>query len=378
MSVSQNINWDGVQYCYIPPAELRIPPSVKISSAHTKGEDIDPITYEVIRHRIWRAVWDGGITTARMCVSPITWITRDLQSALFLENGDCVFFGPFLQYMAGMLEPSLKWILENRGEDPGINPGDIFLMNDPWIGTVHQPDVGLMGPIFVDDKIFAWTGITEHQNDLGGNTPGSFCMSAPDVFSDPQPIPPIKIVKGGNMDKQLLDLYMRMSRTPRHLELDLRAGLAGNKVVHNQIQELIQIYGHQLVKGVMLQIINNSEKAFLDKMAEIPDGIWSQTGFMEGAMSGDRKAHRVVLTMEKQKNELFFTNEGTDPQVGSINLTYAGWRGAIMSMISVILLPEQMGAIGGSYEALPFRPGARNHHLSYLWGGCQSSWNLPS
>lgn len=353
MSNGEEVIWDGVENCYIPAGELSVSPKVKLNRDYTKEEDIDPIAFEVIRHRLWRAVWDGGQTCARMCASPITLITRDLQPALFLENGDCIFFGPYLQYMAGMLEPSLKWIMENRGEDPGINRDDMFLQNDPWIGTVHQGDVGLFAPVFVGDEIFAWTAMNEHQNDIGGMSPGSFCLSAPDIWSDPQPIPPIKMVKGGKIDRQLLDLYKRMSRTPNNLELDLRAAIAGNTVMKNRILEIIDEFGLELVKGVMLKIIVNSEKAFLDRIKNIPDGTWTQVTFME---HNDRFAYRIVLTMEKEGNELSFTNEGTETQVGALNLTYAGWRGAVMAMLSVMLLPEQMGAVGGAMWHCHFNP----------------------
>ena len=77
---------------------------------------------------------------------------------------------------------------------------------------------------------------------------------------------------------------------------------------------------------------------------------------MQGAMSGDRKANRLVVTMEKKGTELTFSNEGTDPQVGSINVTYAAWRGGVMSMFSVMVLPEHMGAIAGAMKHVHFKP----------------------
>jgi len=353
MAYGEETIWDGIENCYIPPQELRLPPQVRLNGEHDDYDDMDLILFEVIRHRLWRAIWDGGLTCARMCASPITLITRDLQPALFLENGDCVFFGPYLQYMSGMLEPSVKWILENRGEDPGIAADDMFLMNDPWIGTIHQGDVGILAPIFTGDEIFAWTAMCEHQNDIGGITPGSFCMSAEDIWADPQPIPPIKMVRGGKVDRQLLDLYKRMSRTPNNLELDLRAAIAGNTVMKKRIQEIIEEFGHRMVKAVMLKVMDSSESAYLDKIADIPDGTWTQTTFME---HNDRLAYRVVLTMEKRGSELYFTNEGTEAQVGALNITYAGWRGAVMAMLSVMLLPEQMGAVGGAMRHCHFDP----------------------
>jgi N-methylhydantoinase B len=161
------------------------------------------------------------------------------------------------------------------------------------------------------------------------------------------------MVKGGKIEGQLLDLYKRMSRTPNNLELDLRAAIAGITTMKNRILEIIDEFGHKLVKSVMLKIIDNSEASFLRKIENIPDGTWTQTTFME---HNDRLAYRVVLTMEKKGSELYFSNEGTEAQVGAINITYAGWRGAIMSLLSVMLLPEQMGAVGGAMRHVHFNP----------------------
>jgi N-methylhydantoinase B len=319
-------------------------------------KDIDPVTYEVIRYRLWRAVWDAGVTCCRMCVSPVIMITRDLQPALFTEDGDCVFLGPYLVYMAGMLEVDVKWTLENRGDNPGINKDDIFFQNDPWVGTAHQPDVGIYGPIVVDNEIFGWSAICEHQNDIGGVAAGSFCMNALDIWYDPQPVPPIKLVEGGTMRQDLLDLCRRMSRTPVNLELDLRAGIAGNTLLKNRVLELVNQYGHKLVKGVMHAVINNSERAYLKRIDSIPDGTWGQTTYIQAATSNDRKAHRLVLTVEKRGTELYVTNEGTDPQVGAINLTYAAWVGGVLGMLGIMFVPEQMGAFKGAWKHVHFNP----------------------
>ncbi len=258
-----------------------------------------------------------------------------------------MFFGPHLQYMSGMMDLMVKWTLENRSDDPGIFDGDMFLQNDPWVGTAHQPDVGLLCPVFVDNQLFCWVANAMHQADVGGTTPGSFCPDATDIYHDPPCFPPIKIVDRGRIVRQVEDLYKRQSRLPTALALDLRAGIAGNNVAKDRILALVKRYGASVVKGVMRRIIQASEAALVERLKLIPDGTWRERSYQEVAVTGDRGVYQWMMTLTKKGDQLIFQNEGTDPQKGSANLPFAGWRGAILGVLNVLMLPEQMGALGG-------------------------------
>jgi len=348
--------WDGVQRVYIPPEHLDISPKVKLSTKCTKEKDIDIITYEIVRHALFRANYDMGITITNLCVSPISQITRDIQPTLFAEDGEVVYAGQYMQFMSEGVALAIKWTLENRGDNPGINDGDVFLQNDPWIGVAHQQDVSIYAPVFVGDEIFCWVGTGIHQNDIGGTVPGSFCMNATDIWMDPQPIPPIKMVKAGVMDRQLYELYTRMSRTPVHLGLDLKAAVAGINVQKARLQDLIDVYGVDLVKGVMRAIISRAELEFVRILETIPDGTWRQQYLFQGATSGDRKAHRYFVSMRKEGTELYLSNEGSDPQAGAINLTYGNWAGGVLAEANTMIIPEHMGAQGGAGRHIHFEP----------------------
>ncbi len=337
--------WNGVERSYIPGDQLYIHPSVQLHSE--EADHVDPITFEVIRHALQNINLEHGKTIEKLAVSPITLETRDFQTVILTEDADFVFFGPHLQYMSGMMDLMVKWTLENRSEDPGIFEGDMFLQNDPWVGTAHQPDVGLLCPVFVEGKIFCWVANAMHQADVGGTTPGSFCPDATDVFHDPPCFPPIKIVERGRVVRQVEDLYKRQSRLPVALSLDLRAGVAGNHVGKDRILELVERYGAAVVKAVMRRIIRASEVALVQRLELIPDGTWRERAYQEVAVTGDRGVYQWMMTLTKRGDQLIFRNEGTDPQKGSANLPFAGWRGAILGVLNVLMLPEQMGALGG-------------------------------
>ena len=102
----------------------------------------------------------------------------DLNPSILTEDAEFVYFGPYMQYMSGVTDTQVKWVLEYRSDNPGIKAGDMFLANDPWVGAAHQMDVMLICPVFHEGGLFCWITNCLHQYDIGGITPGSFCPSA--------------------------------------------------------------------------------------------------------------------------------------------------------------------------------------------------------
>jgi N-methylhydantoinase B len=354
-ATAEELVWDGVTHAYIPSEPLQVPASVKLHTA--SAPDVDPITYEVIRHSLWNINLEHGKVIQNLAVSPISLETRDFQTSLMTEDGDTLFFGPYLQYFSGIMDIMVKYLIEKRGEEPGIRDGDVFLHNDPWVGTAHQPDVIVCEPFFWEDEIFCWVGNCMHQNDVGGTVPGSFCPNAQDIFWDPPVLPPMRIVRDGKIDTELEAIYRRQSRTPINLALDLRAAIAGCHAAKARLGLLLQKYGPETVKGVMRKTLQTAEKAFVGRMERIPDGTWRERLYQEVAVTGDRGVYRWDLTVTKKGANLIFENAGTEPQAGATNLPFAAWRGTILATLNVIMLGDQMGAGGGAITRhIEFRP----------------------
>jgi N-methylhydantoinase B len=299
------------------------------------------------------------MTLARISGSPIALYSHDFNPALLTGDGEWVYTGAFLQVLSAACESGIRWVLEHYHENPGIAEGDSFLTNDPWVGAMHQQDVNLLHPVFIEGVLFCWVGNSLHQYDLGGQLPGSFCPNAPDVFSESTPIPPVKIVEGGTLRDDLERMYLRRSRTPDLVALDLRAQIAACRAAEARIVALVARYGPETVQAVMARTIDNAELAFIDRMRDVEDGRWSERNYLQIAREGDRGVYPVVLTAVKQDTELYFHNEGTHGQVGALNNTVLGWRGGIMTAINQIFLFDQMCAIGGALRHIHFdhRPG---------------------
>jgi len=345
-------SFDGRTYPYMPP---RRPPESVTPLLHAEAGDVDPTTFEVLRHALWNLNMEHGNAIIRTSGSPVVVYAHDFNPVILDEAGDYVFFGPWLQYLVAATSPVVKWILEHRHPRPGIEPGCMFMSNDPWIGATHQSDLTMLAPVFWEDRVFAWVGNSLHHQDLGGTAPGGFNPVASDVFWESGIIPPVRVVEDGELRVDLEEEFMRRSRMPELVAVDLRAQIAGCKVAVARMETLLGRYGPETVKGVMKKIQDDSEAAFLRRLETIPDGEWREEAFLEMATPGDRALYRNSLVLRKSGDRLEFSNEGTDPQIGTLGCTLAAWSGAIGAMVNAQLMFDQLFAIQGALRHIDFR-----------------------
>ena len=136
ISEMRDVDFNGVDQPYVPPPELSISAKLRL---HTDFDDaLDPVTFEVIRHNLWQINEEHGATIQRISGSPVAMYALDLNPSILTEDAEFVYFGPYMQYMSGVTDTQVKWTLENRSDNPGINAGDMFIANDPWVGAAHH------------------------------------------------------------------------------------------------------------------------------------------------------------------------------------------------------------------------------------------------
>lgn len=335
------------------PPEVILQKMSKEVRLHTVAQNvvdsIDPLTYEVIRHRIWATTDEMGEALKRMSGSIVVTDANDFDFAIMDELGDEVQVGLYNTEMCASMDMAVKWTLENRSENPGIEEGDMFLCNDPWVGGgIHQNDVSVFGPFFWEGKLFAWTSATCHQVDLGGVAPGSWTPRARNVFWESLPTPPVKILRKYEIQRDVEDVYLRRSRIPKLVALDLRAKVGANSFAHERLKALIGKYGPDVVKAVMKRMMDDAERRVRAKLISLPDGSWQAVSYQEEAHEGDRGIYKIVLKMTKQRDHLTFDFRGTDPQVdGMINCTYIGMRAGIITPLLPMLCGDIPWAGGG-------------------------------
>jgi N-methylhydantoinase B len=335
----------------VDPAELQasLPSAL---ATHTVTQDqvdgLDPLTYEVVRHRLWSVTDEMGEALKRMSGSPIVTDANDFDFAISDEIGQEVQVGLYNTMLVGAVDLAIYWTLRHRAANPGIAEGDMFLTNDPWVGGgLHQNDTMVYQPVFHEGKLFAWTSAICHEPDLGGVGLGSFSPAAQDVFSESLPTPPIKVVRDFQLQRDVADVWVRRSRVPMLVGLDLRAKVGANNVGRERILALIAQYGADTVKAVMKRMMGDAESRLRGKLAGLPDGSWSATGYQDQSHEGDRGLHRITVTTTKTGDHLTFDFTGTDPQAGVINCTYAGMRGGVMLALLPILAGDIPWSAGG-------------------------------
>jgi N-methylhydantoinase B len=348
--------------------ELRVIASKSVSLHTIDAADesaIDPLTYEVIRHRLSAITDDMGDALKRMSGSVVVTDCNDFCAAIADETGDLILVGQYNMQLAASMDMAIKWTLEHRSDNPGLRPGDMFFCNDPWIGGgLHQNDASLFAPLFYDGELFAWSGAVCHQVDLGGASPGSWSVAGTDVFSESTPVPPVKIVEDGRLRPDIEDMYLRRSRVPKLIALDLRAKLGANNVAQERLTQLIDKYGPRIVKAVMKRMMHDAEKRLRAKLRNLPNGTWGAVAHQDGARVDDKNIYKIVLQMTKHDDTLVFDFTGTDPQVeGFINCTFAGLRGGIMPIVLTMLCNDIPWAPGGIYRCVKVisEPGTINN-----------------
>ena len=333
------------------PAELRerVAPGLQLHTVSDEFVDsIDPLSYEVIRHRLWSITEEMGTALKRMSGSVAVTECNDFDFALTDELGFCAQIGTYNTMLAAGVDSAIWWTLEHRSANPGIADGDMWFCNDPWVGGgQHQSDVALYAPLFWDGKLFAWSSAVAHQMDLGGVSPGSWTPRSQDVFWESLPTPPVKMVREGVLQQDIEDLYVRRSRLPHLTALDVRAKMGANSIAHERLRELITKYGPDLVKAVMKRMMNDAERRLRAKLRDIPDGQWQAVNYQEQSIVGDRDVHKIMLTLTKRDDQMTFDFTGTDPQSGMINCTLPGLRGGILSAVLPLLAGDIPWATGG-------------------------------
>src|SRR4030081_2136823 len=187
---------------------------------------VDPVTFEILRHRLWSINEEAGHTLERVSGSLIASEVHDMNTSIMNARGDSLVLAPYMLAHALSRDSAPNDLFGNYQANPGIRADDMFLSNDPYVGAQHQMDVVVLGAIHWAGELVGWVGSTIHQMDLGGPVPGQVQVGAKDIYGEQPLFPPMKIVEGGTLRNDLVRLYLRMSRAAEIVRLDPAATVA--------------------------------------------------------------------------------------------------------------------------------------------------------
>jgi N-methylhydantoinase B len=305
---------------------------------------VDPITFEILSHRLYQIAKEMGTALERVGGTVNTTQMHDYMASLYLANGDVLSAGDSMGWHVACAGFAVKRIIERFENSGGINPDDIFLLNDPYLAAIHQSDVYMISPIHFRGKLMGWSATFVHVMDIGAMSPGGNSPGATEICHEGIRIPGIKLVDRGELRRDLFDAFINMTRQPVMVGLDLKCEIAANNVAKSRMQALFEQFGPELVTAVSEEMLHYSETILKRRIAEIPDGTWSDSGSIH---AGD--TWKVHVTLNKKDDRLFFDFTGSSAQAKKgINLPYHATFGACYEAILCTLaydLPKNHGAL---------------------------------
>ena len=326
---------------------------------------LDPVTFEVIRHRLWAINDDQARMGARLSGSFIVYEGYDFNAALVTADGRGLYCGVYILQHGATIDEFVRLILADWPAEE-IREGDMFFTNDPWWGALHANDGILAMPIFWQGRLVAWSGIVMHDDDVGSPVPGSFVSGAADRFGEAPLFPGIKMVENFEPLIDIERAYLRNSRVPEHNALNMRARVAALRMTHQRIGELIDEHGLDAFLAAQEGIIEYVERVVRSRLREIPDGEWYSMGYHDHD-GNENRMYPICVRVIKRGDRLTVDLAGTSPQApGSINCAKPCMEGAILGVVLTFLcydLPWAIAALRNIVEIVS-EPGTLNNALS--------------
>ncbi len=293
---------------------------------------VDPVSFEIIRHRLFRVIEEAVVTLKSVSGSPTTNEGHDLMVSLYTADGGLLMGGVgFLHHLSSASE-ACKAIIRRFGAK--VCAGDVYLLNDPYTAALHTSDVYLIAPIHYRGELVAWSACFVHVNDIGAMNPGGFCPEARDIFNEGFSSPGLRIVHRGETCEDVLDTLLNMVRSPEMVGLDLRSMIACNHVAAERMCALLDRYGVPALAEVGSTLIAQSEQLLRRRLAELPDGSWNARQYMDV----EGVPVTIRLNMTKTGDSLLFDFTGSSPQLDrGVNCTrWAAWGGLLAPLYPML------------------------------------------
>lgn len=292
---------------------------------------IDPVTFSVVGGALFSICEEMDLTLRNSSLSPIINVGKDFSCALFTADGRLFAQACNCPGHVGSMHYAVFACFERFGAS-GIAQGDAFMLNDPYRGGTHLPDITIITPIFAGGELIAFAGNRAHHSDVGGSVPGSFPIST-EIFEEGIRIPPVRCRQQGQRVEAVFEILLANVRTPREVEGDLDAQIAANDAGARGMARVIEQFGRDVVLGAIGDYLDHSERALRANL-RLPPGPHRAEDWIDGDghTSGRR---RIAVELTIRGTDLYVDFTGTDQQArGPVNSVL----GTTVSMVVTTLL----------------------------------------
>ncbi|WP_417516587.1 hydantoinase B/oxoprolinase family protein [Minwuia sp.] len=300
-----------------------------------KAAGTDFVSMNIVENTMISICREMGITLMKTSYSTIFNEALDFTCAIASPTGEMWAVAEFCPAQIGGMPLIIRSSLEEIPLDT-IHPGDVIVHNDPYRGGLHTPEHTLFCPVFVDDRLVAFTVAIGHVAEVGGMVPGGFPSEATEIFHEGIRVPPVKIKKRGEDVDEVWKLWLANVRTPRYNYGDMRAMISGVELGSEQLAKTVQKYGIDSFNDICADLMDYSEARMRAELSEIPDGHYVFEDYMDndGVTEEEIKIH---VECYKQGDEIVVDFDGSSPQVGgpinaTLGVTWSATYNAILHL----------------------------------------------
>jgi N-methylhydantoinase B len=304
---------------------------------------LDPITLQVMVGALRAACDEMGVVLVRSAHSANIKERRDASTGLFDAEGQMVMQAEHIPVHLGAMPASVEAVLHEEHA-----PGDAWILNDPYRGGTHLPDITVVSPLFVGQELAGFAASRAHHADVGSAVPGSLPVDSRTLEDEGVVISPTRLARAGEVDRELLDELTSQMRSPRQREADLRAQLAANRSGGERLAALAERHGLDTLRAAMNETLDYAERRTRARIAELEDGEREATDLLE-APERDLELH-VRATVSGDELELDFSGSAGQYD-GNLNCPLAVTLSASYFALRVLTDPD-VPPCAGAYRPL--------------------------
>ena len=289
---------------------------------------LDPVTLAVIQNGLQQVCNEMDVAFVRAAFSPVIAEGLDRSDGIYhRETGELIAQGEFgLPIFVGTMQFSTKCVIDRAKT---VDDGDIFIVNDPYLGGTHLMDVKFVKPFFYRGKLFCWLANTGHWPDIGGMVPGGFSAKATEVEQEGLRLPPVRLFKRGEIDEELLSIILSNIRVAKERIGDIKAQAAALSIGERRLTGLLDRYGLYTVETAIAALKSSATQQMRARIATIPDGEYRS----EAVVDSDGVVNEpllIRLTIRKRGADLEFDlSQSSPPCRGPMNSVLATTKSAI-------------------------------------------------
>ena len=296
--------------------------------------EVDPITASVIQHRLVAISEEMGEAMLRTSYSQILNSSRDFSTAICGANGRLIAQAEHIPVHVGALPWAVRAVVDFFGDD--VHPGDVFLLNDPYHGGSHLPDLTAFVPVFADDALLFWTVNRAHHSDIGGATYGAYNAAATEIWQEGLRVPPLRLYAGGELRRDLMQMLSINVRHAKDFQGDLAAQIGSVRLGETRLQTLMTEFKPRLVSAAVEVILDSAEQQARDVIEAWADGIYEGEALLDDDGRGNQDiAIRAKVTIHG--NDLDVDLSASDDEVTSfVNSSHANMQSAVAMAFSFL------------------------------------------